>query len=255
MNASTTSWVRLVCAALAAVVAVAAGSTRAGLTSGPASAPAGVPDAPGTVGTSPRAQVDVLDHVRANRRLLWLSGLRAPVGEQGKAELMRAIERVRSRRIRVVPPTPASPAPVSSRPACPTSGPATRPAEGEKARGITIRALARLRQLPARGVADPLALADALYLAGQEQAAYGFYEMALKAQAAEAKRAWILFQMANCRRRSDPASAEALYQRLLKEQGESLWASLASVQAKLLQWYQVNAPEALLDERPPRDGK
>jgi tetratricopeptide (TPR) repeat protein len=120
--------------------------------------------------------------------------------------------------------------------------------------------LQRLRQVPAERIADPVGVADALYLAGHRDEASLFYDRALAAHPTDDAKAWLLFQAANCRQSGDPAAATALYQRLLAEHPQSAWGEVAKTRLRLLEWRQAERPETLLgtcaegaaDAAPPR---
>ena len=87
-----------------------------------------------------------------------------------------------------------------------------------------------------------MGLADTLFRGGHLDEAYRFYEKSVtKGTPAETK-AWVLFQMANCRRTKDPAAAQALYHRVQTEHAASMWASTAAVEERLLQWLQMACP-------------
>jgi hypothetical protein len=123
--------------------------------------------------------------------------------------------------------------------------------------------LERLRQIPPQRIADPVSIADALYLGGHWDEAFLFYERALAAPAGQVAtgdsprrgdaapgpsgdgKAWLLFQAANCRRRADPAAAAALYQRLAAEHPQSPWTAVARTRLRILEWRQAERPEAL----------
>ena len=98
----------------------------------------------------------------------------------------------------------------------------------------------QLKKLPAEQVADLMALADALYLGGRQPEAFIFYEKALSSPLAPQAKAWALFQMANCRRRTDMAAAADLYKRLATEYPKCPWAGVAAVEQRLLAWYQAS---------------
>jgi tetratricopeptide (TPR) repeat protein len=108
---------------------------------------------------------------------------------------------------------------------------------------VTPEDLERLRRLPGDRIADPLALADALFMAGHYREAYAFYETALKGNGNGKVKAWALFQMANCQRESDPAAGIALYDQILKDHPDSPWAQIAKTYRALA--------EGRLAARPP----
>ena len=139
--------------------------------------------------------------------------------------------------------------------------------------GATERALETLRAIDDKDIPDPLALGDALYLAGRTRGAVIFYAKALAQKGdrylisshpssdnpgltegnkvsvpllSEADRAWILYQLGNCHRVSDPAVAAGYYKRVVSEHGRSDWAIPSKVQADLIQWRLQNRPAELI---------
>jgi len=125
------------------------------------------------------------------------------------------------------------PAAASSRPA-PTSKPAMDPA------------LEKIRNLPPSKVCDPLALADALYLAGRPKLAHGFYKKVMEGEKAPTTRAWVLFQLGNCTRSTQPALALGYYQQLASDHGDSHWRPVAEAMAGVLTWNVTYKPGELL---------
>jgi hypothetical protein len=73
-------------------------------------------------------------------------------------------------------------------------------------------------------------------------------------------RAWILFQLGNCLRDSDPSagSGQALqaarnaYRRLIAEYPDSLWTDLAKARESLIDWYLKDDPLTLIKQHPVR---
>ncbi len=170
--------------------------------------------------------------------------LRPPARTQPAADLRRAAERLARMRLRSqLPPPPAS-APAASQP---TSAPA---GEGppEEVRRLRPEIVQRIRRLPPRQIVDAAALAEALFQAGRAKAAFDFYELALRSQTQPGDQAWLLYQMANCRRSWDASGARHIYKRLVAEHPDSPWAPLAEVQERLIEWYEVNDPTALLQQ-------
>lgn len=111
---------------------------------------------------------------------------------------------------------------------------------------MSARDLGRLRALSSKGVTKPTALADALFLGEHYDPAYALYEMALKREPADNDHAWLLFQMANCKRVSDPDMALGLYRRLVAEHPNSLWIGLAQMQQDLIMWNQQARPRQVM---------
>jgi len=193
----------------------------------------------------------------------------APSGQSGESKLADALRLLRQARINAKDTTP-----VSTSPPAPTTRPVRKPAGSAPAKGqpttrptakattrpaaaapagdnpatAAERALARLKAIDDKDIPDPLALADALYLAGRKPAAVIFYTKALKRAPADAgaDRAWILYQLGNCHRVSDPPVAAGYYTRVVSEHRDSDWAVPSKVQADLIQWYRQNTPAELI---------
>ncbi len=115
---------------------------------------------------------------------------------------------------------------------------------------IPPRVLAELASASPEAVADPVGLADALYLSKHPQAAMVFYEHALKKAESDDDKAWLLFQIANCRREKEPAKASEIYQKLLTDYPDSPWNAVAKAQDALITWRQGQEIEQLLGEQP-----
>ena len=59
---------------------------------------------------------------------------------------------------------------------------------------------------------------------------------------------WILFQIGNCLRNTDPPAAMQMYRRLINEYPDSPWADLAKAKSKLIDWYLKDKPDAMIKE-------
>jgi hypothetical protein len=112
-------------------------------------------------------------------------------------------------------------------------------------------------ELPARiekvdKVVSPLQLADVLYRQGYNELAFKNY-CAVGEQLTEEKVAdlqWILFQKANCLRRSDPDKAVGFYNELIESYPNSTWTKAAKSQLKMIEWGHTDQGKSLLgDER------
>jgi hypothetical protein len=191
------------------------------------------------------AGTDLTDHVRKSRQDLTNASIVAPLaGKTSTADLDRAIERLRNVRLKpkAEPPAPPEPAPA---PAPEKSVPvAPKPPEQKSPKPAAAPAPSdEFARVPPDRIANPLALADALYMGGRLSEAYTFYERTLKGDQAPEVKAWALFQMANCRRAADPEAAAALYRRVSIECTGSPWVGVAAAQEKLIQWYQTMRPQ------------
>lgn len=188
--------------------------------------------------------------VRQNMRELWRASVGALSAPESPSRLDAMVQQLKAIQV--------SPKPQTGLPAS-----ATQPAGGlrrllvESTRDLRTRpkgkqlapeVLEKLKKLPAQGVTSPEELAEALFLTGHFDAAIIFYKQALAGAKQSEDQAWLLYQMANCRRPSDPAAARALYGQILAEHPDSLWSSLAEVQDRLIEWHRINGPRTLLQE-------
>jgi len=191
-------------------------------------------------------QADIVVQVRENRRRLINAVISAPDPATVHTQLREAIQRVQSITLRPRPvPTRTAAAPPSGQPV-----PQARAEAGQPASVIlSPEKLEQLKGLKAAEVADPITLADALVCSGHHDLAFPLYEQLLgDAKTAKLTQAWLLFQMANCKRQNDPTAAVSLYSRLLMEHPESPWAlGPGKVYKTLLEWRQAMNPEAILE--------
>ena len=100
-------------------------------------------------------------------------------------------------------------------------------------------------------VEDSLELAELLYIKGYLKEAAVFYQETLNRQKLDKKispgqKPWILYQMGNCLRQTDPVSASKVYKQLIAEFPDSQWAAPARVQDKIIDWLQKEKPLDLL---------
>ena len=213
-------------------------------------------------------------------RRLWQSRIGVPTSEQDqkhKDALQRLIEQVRSVKFKskdqapepaiyVKPELGAQDNQTSSaqktRPE-----PAGKPREPKTADLLpyepvskeTLQMLESLSQHPDQAAALRQAgsgslseLADILFLSGHLKQAAGFYQQALDRMAPDSAasaddRAWILFQLGNCLRDSDPSAAIKTYRQLIAECPNSLWTDLARAREQLIDWYRNDRPLTLIE--------
>jgi len=97
-------------------------------------------------------------------------------------------------------------------------------------------------------VANPSALADALYLDGDPLAAAGYYHEALQRESDAADKAWLLFQSANCQLSRDLSAAAKTYGRLLSECSDCPWSPAATLLKKLAEWRVANEVSKVLSD-------
>jgi tetratricopeptide (TPR) repeat protein len=245
MNALVGGHVGLCLAAMAAATAAprAAASTTQPVTRRPT--------------TRPATNSDPTD-LKANLRRLRTESRTPPEGATS-AELQRMIRELKSisvspRRRGRAPMAVLSIPGSTSRPAATTrpaewtgTGPWTAAArDASTGRMLPREVMEQLEALPAASLSRPVELGDELYRSGYFGAAFALYERALKGASDEDTRGWSLYQMANCRRHTDPAAAEQLYQRVLGECPKTLWAQAAAIEQKLIQWNRVNRPMEML---------
>jgi tetratricopeptide (TPR) repeat protein len=208
-----------------------------------------------TAPQAPPAQASSSD-VQQTMQDVWRESIEAPQAASSPAstELQRVIERLRATKLQAARPA-ADPIAAGPKPApVPTSQPTTQAAPVTLAAAtqpatrpvFTPAEIERLHKLAATDATRAAELAGAMFEAGYLKEAYGFFELALKSQTNNDEKAWLLWQMAACKRDSDPAAARAIYQQLVREHGDSALAPAASAQDKLLEFYEVNKPQALV---------
>ncbi len=98
---------------------------------------------------------------------------------------------------------------------------------------------------------DPQELAELLYLTGKFAEAAILYQKALdlttgKEPAAREDRAWILLQLGNCLRDTDPARAKEAYAKLIAEHADCPWVEIAKAHSQLITWYEQVQPRQWL---------
>jgi hypothetical protein len=206
----------------------------------PATQPA--PDAPAPTAEpapTPAPAARAGSSIRDNRRQLWRAHLTAPTDDRRSAGLQEAIQRIQAMQLsRRTGPAQAE---VELARAVPASGPAQPAVTTVVPAAMDPRVLAQLREIPRQSVADPAALADTLYITGQQELAGVFYQLAMEDTAQPpATQAWLMFQLANCRREGDPPAATGLYEKVMAQHGDSPWAPLAQFELNLLRWQQDN---------------
>jgi len=134
----------------------------------------------------------------------------------------------------------------------PAGEPATQPSRATDDLSAKEKAeqegLARLKGIAAGAIANPRALADDQYLKGRFKGAIVLYELAEKSVGKDdaVDMAWILYQLGNLHRVSDPDRAAGYYNRVQAEHGDSDWYAPAKTQADLIRWKQDNKPVELI---------
>ena len=99
---------------------------------------------------------------------------------------------------------------------------------------------------------NPFELAEVMFHSGHLREASILYRQAVDRKAAKQAdvsrdRAWILFQIGNCLRDEDRTEASKMYKQLITEYPDSPWTDLAKAQVKLIDLYQKEKPQALLE--------
>ncbi|MHC4417875.1 MAG: tetratricopeptide repeat protein [Planctomycetota bacterium] len=202
-------------------------------------------------------------------RQLWKDRITITESEnddKSKEQLKQIIRRIRSVKFQPQQQTP-EPA-IPSKPAGKTeqNQPESTPEPPEKPRqekfepkppyepiaAETLQTLTELSQQPDQ-LENPLALAEVLFLSGHLKEAATFYQLALNQISPEQpdqtqNRPWVLFQIANCLRNSDPAAAMKTYRQLITEHPDSPWTELAKAQDKIIDWYIKEKPMTLIAE-------
>jgi tetratricopeptide (TPR) repeat protein len=97
----------------------------------------------------------------------------------------------------------------------------------------------------------PMQIAELLYISRRIEEATSFYQQALDqikpdSRAWDQDRPWLLFQLGNCLRETDPVKARETYLSLIAEYPNSLWTELARTRGRLIDWYQKNDPQSLI---------
>jgi len=194
--------------------------------------------------------------VEAHRRELWRLSIQAPGDTGDSCGLQEAIDRLRKsmhlpkRREATTKTTETRPSETATTKTAETrpTKTATTKAATTRPRPISPAILAKFRKLKPRSVADTAALADALFLAGHPDSAANFYGMAAKGEASPKEKAWLLFQAANCRRKTDPQAALKVYDTLVAAHPDTLWGAIALVQKGIVEWRRTDSLAVLLKE-------
>ena len=123
----------------------------------------------------------------------------------------------------------------------------------------TLQTLRDLSEHPEK-VDSPFELAETLFFSGNLAEAGVFYGEALgrtepNDATSSRDRAWMLFQLGNCLRKSDLPAAVEVYAQLLSEYPDSPWAEIARAQAQLIDWYIKDEPRKLIPKVEETGGK
>lgn len=191
---------------------------------------------------------ELVQTVRDSSRKLWLANIEAPplATDSGLSERIEQMRRLH---------LDAELALIRRESGEDTSGgtdePTTRAVERKpdrlRAQPVSPEVLAKLQASAPSDPAKATRLADTLFSDGHYEPAYALYEAALKGETSERRAAWLVFQMANCKKDSAPKVARQLYLQLIQQYPNSRWVIAARSQEKIIQWRQVNAPASVLE--------
>lgn len=193
---------------------------------------------------------ELVETVRVSARELWYENIKAlpPLQSTRLSEKVGEISRLR---------LDAERAQTRSQEAKDTSEtsekPTSRPVRRERATDgermpVSPEVLAKLQASAPKDPAKATKLADTLFGDGHYEPAYALYEAALKGETSERRASWLVFQMANCKKESDPESARQLYLQLIEQYPECRWAPAAKAQEKIIHWQQINEPRSALQQ-------
>jgi len=179
--------------------------------------------------------------VKQIRKALWQSNITVPEASESTETLSRAIDRIREVRL----PDPKKKAELAL---VPESQPAAaeKMAEDQHSGKLTPETLLKLKLALPGGATDPELLADALFYSGHAESAEFFYRHALEKAQEEDRKAWLLFQIANCQKQFDPVVAGKTYGEFLEQYPASPWVSLALAQKHLIEWRTLNNVDLIL---------
>ncbi len=122
------------------------------------------------------------------------------------------------------------------------------PADDQGKSEISPRMLGKFRVASAREVFRPMLLGDSLFRAGRLEQAAEVYEMLMHREPSKTDRAWVLFQLGNCKRVKDPDGALGYYNMLLSDYPTSQWSHVAQIQKHLLEWNRMNKPHDVIKQ-------
>jgi tetratricopeptide (TPR) repeat protein len=193
------------------------------------------------------AQREDVAAVKKTKDQLWKTYTAPPRDDAGAASLQQAIAEVKSIHVSEGS-APGKKSASKSATSQPTSAPATQPVEAAPTES-PAEMIATLKNLPLESIPHPLNLGDSLFENGQLEAALVVYEKAFAAEKNPPDRAWLMFQIANCKRQGQPDEAVALYRRLIREYPDSPWAPVSDCRARLVEWYQADNPRAVLGSK------
>lgn len=199
---------------------------------------------------------------------LWKARISAPdntSSSQSKTELQTIIEQVSSVEFKPKQKTAESPIVVEpnqnpepdktlsdTAPPCKTVDEAELKLTNEQVTEQTLLIFKNLSQQPEK-IVNPFELAEILFNANCLKEAAICYQQALKRidtikPEKNSDKAWILFQIGNCLRKTDMPTALKSYKQLLDEYPASQWADLAKAESNLIDWFIENDPDAIINQ-------
>ena len=179
----------------------------------------------------------------------------APLGDADSAESQRlreAIDKLKATQISPRRDWPVSNPPAVRNPLTDAAGDAesenhagttTQPAQADARAADALDAdqLAALRALKGLPADEAALLGAALQKTGHLEEAYGFFEQAVQASEG-AEQAYLLLQMAHCKRSSDAALSQTLYRRVAAEFAGTPWATVAAAYDSMLDFTRLHRP-------------
>jgi hypothetical protein len=175
-----------------------------------------------------------------------------PTGDERQGELKRAVEQVNDIDMSASAIGRAGKGQDSTNKNAPQTMPTSQestsqsqPAAARKT--ISTETLELLKKNPPGDIKELLAIADALFSNDELAESAVFYDLALQQSPTGDEKGWVLFQLANCRRYSDPAGARAMFKKLADEVPNCPWANLAGAVDRVIEWEMTEKPQALLN--------
>ncbi|MGC9453832.1 MAG: tetratricopeptide repeat protein [Phycisphaerae bacterium] len=191
---------------------------------------------------------ELIETVSGTAQQLWRESIEAPPQVDGSrlSEMVGEIQL-----LRLDPEDALNRSRQTQEPVASSREPTTRPTAEERPgdgrrEQVAEEVLAQLQASAPRDPARATQLADTLFADEHYEAAYALYEAVLEHETSEQRASWLVFQMANCRKYSDPETARQLYLQLIEQYPNSRWVEAARVQEKIIHWQQVNEPRAVL---------
>jgi hypothetical protein len=181
----------------------------------------------------PLAAAEPIEGTRLKARALYLKYAQAPDDESGPG-LQESIDR-----IPVLPARRPETRPAANPPATrPSTRPADLPVPAAPSRRPEMdpKVLKQLGERRGGDLSILVAMADALFTEGRVRSAEAVYEAAMNQPSDPETAAWILHQLATCRRQHDPDGALPLYDKVRQEPADCPWRDSAEAAYRVLEW-------------------